>query len=82
MPFGVKLNDTVFGGPVLGVLQYLNKNGGKNGGTVFGLTRYSGGRYWGFYCNYFKIGMILNYKMQSGNYTTKYKNYTSNVKHF
>ena len=28
-----------------GFLQFLNKNGVKNGGTVFGGTRYSGGRY-------------------------------------
>ena len=34
VPLGGKQNATVFGGPVLGVLQYNGKNGGKNGGTV------------------------------------------------
>ena len=33
MPLEGKQNDTVFGGPVLWVLMYLNEDRGKNGGT-------------------------------------------------
>ena len=61
MPLGRKKNGTVFGGArysVTGIgfflLQYWNKNGGKNGCRVFG-GRGIGigpGRHSGVYCNW------------------------------
>ena len=39
--------DTVFGGPVFGVLQYTEKNGGNTGGKVFGGHSIRGAQYSG-----------------------------------